>query len=94
VLELVPSGDGARHVGTGRRFRGQDLDAGNKPSLAACLDIRGVDDEAIQPGFEPLRVSEGWQVTPRAKQCLLGRILGTVRIAQDPVGEGVAAVDM
>jgi hypothetical protein len=51
-------------------------------------------DEAVQPSVEPIWIAEGRKVPPRAKQRLLAGILGAMLVAQDPVGEGVAAIDV
>jgi hypothetical protein len=68
---------------------------GGIPALCpARLRVAGVDDEAVQPGVESLGIAERRKVPPRAKQRLLAGILGAVLVAQDPVGEGVAAIDV
>jgi hypothetical protein len=53
-----------------------------------------VDDEAMEPGLEPLVVAKRREVPPGADQRLLHCVLRPVAVAQDPVGEGVAAVDV
>lgn len=93
MLELVPGGDGARHV----RVDGivpEQLNPGDEAPLAAGLDIARVDDKAMQPSVEVLVIAQVRQVSPRPEQGLLGRILRMMGIAQDAVGEGVAAVHM
>ena len=52
-----------------------------------------MNDQAVQPGVEPLAVAQRRKVAPGAEQRLLGGVLGAVRITQDPVGQGIAAVD-
>jgi len=46
----------------------------------------------MQPRIEPLDVSKRGQVAPGAEQRLLRSILRAVRVAEDPVREGVSAV--
>ena len=93
VVEVVSSGDGARHVRRGGQIGLEEADAGHVTAFAAGFGVAGMDDQAVQPGVEALDVAERRQVAPRPEQRLLGRVLGAMRIAQDPVGEGVAAVD-
>src|SRR4029078_2114155 len=46
----------------------------------------------MEPGIEPLRVAERRKVAPGAEERLLGGVLSTMGIAQDPVRQGVAAI--
>ena len=47
----------------------------------------------MEPRVEALRVAERREVAPGPDQRLLRRVLGSMRVAQDPVREPVAAVD-
>jgi hypothetical protein len=91
-LELVARDDRGRHVG---RFRShaQHTNLGDVASLAARLDVARVHDEPVEPGIESLDVTKRGQVAPGAQQRLLDSVLRPMRVAQDPVGEGVAAID-
>ncbi len=48
----------------------------------------------MEPGLEPLGLAQCRQIPPGAEQRLLRGILRTVAITKDPVGEGVAAIDV
>lgn len=48
----------------------------------------------MEPGVETIVLLEGREVPPGAEECLLGRVLGTMGIAQDAIGEPIAAVDV
>ena len=63
-------------------------------AFTAGLYVAGVDDEAVEPGIEAFGVAKGRQVAPGAEQRLLGRVLGAMRVAEDPVGERIAAIDV
>jgi len=71
-----------------------DLHAGDEAPLASRFRVAGVDNEAIQPRLEALEVTEVRQATPRAQERLLRGVLRTVWVAQDAMGEGVAAIDV
>jgi hypothetical protein len=51
-----------------------------------------VNDQPVEPGIEALGVAERREVAPDAEERLLAGVLGAVGIAQDPVGQGVAAI--
>jgi hypothetical protein len=57
ALELVPGGDGARHVGRGG-FDMEDPDARGRPPLAAGLAVAGVDHETVEPRVEALGIAK------------------------------------
>ncbi len=44
-------------------------------------------EEALQPGIEAIRIAEAPQVPPGDHQRVLQSILGSVDVAQDPVGD-------
>ena len=92
MVEVVSRGDGARHVRRRRLVALEQADARDVAAFAAGLRVAGVDDEAVQPSVEAVDVAEHRQVAPCAQQGLLRGVLGTVRVAQDPVGKGVAAI--
>ena len=71
----------------------EDPDPGDSPSFPTCLGIAGVDDESMEPGLEALRIAQGRQVALDTDERLLRRILCAMRVPEDPVGEGVAAID-
>lgn len=53
-------------------------------SFATRLSETGVDEQPIQPGFEPVRIPQAGKGSPRVEQGPLRRVLGQVRVAQDP----------
>ncbi len=93
VLEGFAIDDGARRIGS-RVSDGKDSECCVPTLRAARLRVAGIDDETVQPGVESFGIAERRKVTPRAKQCLLAGILGAVLVAQDAIGEGVAAIDV
>ncbi len=68
-------------------------DTSRRPAFCSRLDITCMDDEPMEPGFEPLRISERGQVAPCAQQRLLRRVLGAVMVTEDAVGEAIAPID-
>ena len=93
VVEVVSRGDGASHVRRCRRIDLENPDAGIPTPLATCLGVAGVDDEAVKPRVETVEVAEGGEIAPGTQQSLLGGILGSIRVAEDPECERVTAVD-
>ena len=61
-------------------------------SFAARFGVAGVHEEPMGPGLEPIGVPQLRQVPPGIDQCLLGRVLGERRVAQDPARHGVQGV--
>ena len=53
-------------------------------SFASSLGMAGVDEQPVGPGLEPVRIPQRGQVPPRLEQRPLRRVLGQVRVAQDP----------
>src|SRR5207342_2879023 len=62
-------------------------------SLTPGDRVAGVDDEAMGPGVEPIRLTEAADTQPRPKQGILDRILGAVIVPNDQPGDGIPAVD-
>ncbi len=46
----------------------------------------------MEPDLEAFGVAQPRELAPREEECLLHGVLGPLDIAQDPVGDGVAAV--
>jgi hypothetical protein len=93
ALEGVTVRDGVRRVGIGGRFETNDPDPGGESPRRSSFRVARMNDEPVEPGVEASGVAERGQVAPGADERLLGRVLGAVVIAQNPVGKGVAAVD-
>ena len=64
------------------------------PPLPTRFGVAGVHDESIEPRIEPFGITQGRQVAPSSEECLLGRVLGAVMVAEDAVRQGIAAVDV
>jgi peptide-methionine (R)-S-oxide reductase len=94
VLESRPVHDGVRHIGFRSVGSRKESDPGVPAARAARFRVAGMNDETMQPGVETLGLAQRRQVAPGAEQRLLRRVLGTVAVAQDPHGEGKAAVDV
>ena len=60
----------------------------HRPSALAlaCLAMAGVDQQAVQPGVEPVRVTKSPDVPPGGDERLLCGILGGGVVAQDQPG--------
>ncbi len=61
------------------------MEVGDEAALALRLANAGADDEAMEPGVEPVRIAESGQVTPGDHQRFLHGILGPVDVAEDPL---------
>ncbi len=61
-------------------------------SLAARLGVAGIDEQAVDPLLEPVRVPEPGEIPPRVEECALRGVLGEVRVPQDPAGSRMEAV--
>jgi len=64
-----------------------ELDGVRLAAPVPCLAIADVDQDAIRPAVEAVRVRELRQVPPDQDDRLLGRILGQMEVAKDPVGD-------
>ena len=89
----------ARRAGRNRRRRQsrcgdhvveRDL-ADATPSRPAGLGQAEPDDEPVGPGLEPVGVSQARQLAPDGHERLLDRVVGLVRVVDDPVGGHVQA---
>ena len=54
---------------------------------AADLGVAGVDQDPIRPALELVRVRQLRQLTPDQDQRLLGGVLRSVVVAEDPLGD-------
>ena len=53
-----------------------------KDELRATMT--GADEQPVEPGLEPVRISQPGKVSPRFEQRPLRRVFGQVRVSQDP----------
>ena len=66
---------------------GQDPDVRVPGAHPARFRVTGIDEEALQPGVEPVRIAETGQLTPGDHQRLLNGVLGPSDIPEDPLGD-------
>ena len=62
---------------------GQDLDLDRPPASPAGLVEAGVDEQAVEPGIEPVRITKPGQVTPGAHQGVLDRVARELGVPED-----------
>ena len=55
-------------------------------ALTRRLGYADVNEEALQPGIEPVRIAEPSQIAPGDHQRVLQGILGPIDVAEDPLG--------
>jgi hypothetical protein len=91
-LELVPVGDVQEVVARIRDVHRQDAKIRRETALARRLGETRSDDEAMEPGVEPVRIAESRQITPGDHQRVLQGILGPIDVTKDPLSERVEAV--
>src|SRR4051812_14709161 len=87
AIEQISIVERERLVGSSRSVDRKDSNVGVPRSRAACLGIAGVDQEALQPGVETVRIAEARQLTPGDHQRLLYGVLGPSDVPQDPSGD-------
>jgi len=85
-FELIPIGDPEEFVGCRRSVDRQDPQIGHATTLTRRLGDTDVHEQAMQPRVEPVRIAESSQIAPGDHQCVLEGILGSVDVAQDPLG--------
>src|SRR6188472_4325804 len=86
LVEQLAVGEGTRHVVRGRCVDRGELDL-DDPTLAAADEVEtGIDEQSMEPGVEPLRVTETGQITPGADERLLDRVARELRVAEDQPG--------
>ena len=61
-------------------------------ALAPGVREAGADDEAMEPGVEPVRVAQAGQVAPGGHERVLERILRPLDITNDPLREREQAI--
>ena len=87
TFEQVPVGDGEQFVGCGRSIDRQHPKVRGPATLARRLGDADVDEEALEPRIEAVRIAEAPQVTPGDHQRVLEGILGPIDVAEDPLGD-------
>ena len=87
TFEEVPVGHAEQFVGSGRSIDRQHPEVRGSATLARRLGDADVDEEALEPRIEAVRIAESPQVTPGDHQRILEGILGPIDVAQDPLGD-------
>ena len=84
-MESKSSGAAGPSTSKTRRFS-------HTTTLARRLGDTDVDDKAMQPRIEAVRIAESLQVAPGDHQCVLKGILGPIDVAQDAMCDREEAV--
>ena len=92
ALELFAVGESGTAVGL-CRFGMDNADVGLEPPSMASLVGACIDEQAMQPRIEAVRVADLVQVSPRVGQGGLDSVLGIVGIAQDQASDRVEPID-
>ena len=70
-----------------------ELDLDDAPASTAGDVETGVHGQAMEPGVEPIGVTQPRQVAPGSDECLLDRVAGQLRIPEDEAGRPVQPRD-
>jgi hypothetical protein len=79
-------GQRARRVGRSRGIDGIELHLDRAPSPTPGEVETRLDGESMQPGIEPVRIAETWQVAPGTDQGLLDGVARELRVPEDEAG--------
>ena len=78
----------AQQLVRGRRSVDRQHPQVRRPTaLARRLGDADVDEEALEPGIEPIRIAEAAKVTPGDHQRVLQGVLGPIDVTEDPLGD-------
>ena len=89
----VPIRDVGRMIGLHRHMYLGDRDLDRPPTTTPKLIEARVHRQPIEPGVEPIRVTQTSDVAPCSKERLLDRVAGELRVAQDESGGDIQADD-
>ena len=92
AFQQVPVGHGEQLIGSGRSVDRQDPKVRGSATLARRMGDADVDEEALEPRIEAVRIAEAPKVTPGDHQRVLEGILGPIDVAEDPLGGREEAV--
>lgn len=93
AIEEIAVDDVAAEVGDDRGVQRGQLDLSQPPLAAAGKIHAGVHEQPMEPGIEPVRVAQRWQVSPGSDHRLLDRVPCEVVVAEDQAGGRVQARD-
>ncbi len=75
-LDLIVIRERSELIRSSRPVHRQGPNGGDPGALAARLAVAGVDERPLEPGIEPVRITEAGQVAPGDHHRLLHRVLG------------------
>jgi hypothetical protein len=87
AFEAVAVLDRHRLVRSSRPIDREDADVRVPCPPAARLGVAGVDEQALEPGVEAVRIAEAGQLSPGDHQRLLHSVLGPSDVPEDPLGD-------
>jgi hypothetical protein len=91
-FELVAIDELAELIDRRRVIDRQDRDLDRAPLAAPDVVLAGVDEEAMEPGVEPIGVAQTPKIAPGPDQGVLDGILCGIPVAEDPPRDRVQAV--
>ncbi len=91
-LQFVAVGDGVAAVRGRWPIHGHDPDVRRPAASPLRFVVAGVDEDAMDPRLEPVRVPKMREPAPGKDEGVLQRVLGEARVAQDPEGDRVENV--
>ena len=92
-LELIAVGDRPELlVRSGRLVSRHDPEIRAPAPNSMTLGVAGANEEPVRPRLKAGGVAKLWQISPDGQQRLLRRVLGQIRVAQDPVRHCMEAV--
>ena len=89
----LPVGEGQSRIEGHRGVDRLELDLDDSPASSPGEIEAGIDGETMEPGVEPIGVTQPRQVAPGSDQCLLDRVAGQLRIPEDEAGGPVQPRD-
>lgn len=91
VVQGVTVGEGRDRIVAARHIDRRDVDLDHPSSPAACLVDRGVGQQSIEPGIEPIRIAQSGKVAPGPDECLLDCVARVLAVEEDQAGGRVQA---
>ena len=94
-LQLIAIGHLRELVKAGRVVEWQLADL-RRPlaPLATGLTMAGPDKDAVKPGLESIGLPKCGEISPSGDECVLSDVGGTVRVADDQLGNAVQPTDL
>lgn len=89
--ELIAHRDIADAIVGGAEHIREIDDADAEATMASAVRAACPYDKPVGPGIEAIRIAQAGQVAPEGDERLLDRVLGGVRVAQDPAGHEIQA---